>query len=59
VAKLNADLNRILSLPDTQRRLTEVGVDATPSSPEQFADFIKSETQTWARVVRDAKVPQQ
>jgi tripartite-type tricarboxylate transporter receptor subunit TctC len=59
LGKLNTDLNRILNAPDTQRRLVEVGVDAAPSTQEQFAVFIKSETQTWARVVREAKVPQQ
>jgi tripartite-type tricarboxylate transporter receptor subunit TctC len=59
VAKLNADLHKVLSAPDTQRRLVEVGVDPAPSTPEQFAAFIKSETETWARVVREAKVPQQ
>jgi tripartite-type tricarboxylate transporter receptor subunit TctC len=59
IAKLNADLHRVLSLPDTQRRLVELGVDAVPSTPEQFAAFIRSETDTWARVVREAKVPQQ
>jgi tripartite-type tricarboxylate transporter receptor subunit TctC len=59
LAKLNADVNRVLNAPDTQRRLLEVGVDAAPSTPGQFAAFIKSETETWARVMRDAKVPQQ
>jgi tripartite-type tricarboxylate transporter receptor subunit TctC len=59
IAKLNADFHRVLSAPDTQRRLSELGVDAAPSTPEQFAAFIKSETETWARVVREAKVPQQ
>ena len=59
LAKLNADLHKILNAPDTQRRLTEQGVDAAPSTPEQFAAFIKLETDKWARVVRDAKVPQQ
>jgi tripartite-type tricarboxylate transporter receptor subunit TctC len=59
VAKLNADVNRVLNAADTQRRLLEVGVDAAPSTPQQFAAFIKSETDTWARVMREAKVPQQ
>ena len=59
LGKLNADLNRALSAADTQRRLVEVGVDAAPSTPGQFAAFIKSETETWARVVREAKVPLQ
>ena len=59
LAKLNADLKKALSAADTQRRLVDLGVDAAASTPEEFAAFIKSETETWARVVRDAKVPQQ
>lgn len=59
LAKLNADLHSALKAPDTQRRLIEIGVDPAPSTPQQFAAFIKSETETWKRVVRDAKVPQQ
>ena len=59
LAKLNADLHRVLNAPDTQRRLSEIGLDAAPSTAEQFAAFIKSETETWARVVREAKVPLQ
>jgi tripartite-type tricarboxylate transporter receptor subunit TctC len=59
IAKLNADFTKMLSAPDTQRRLAEHGVDAASSTPEQYAAFIKSETDKWARVVRDAKVPQQ
>ncbi len=59
VAKLNADLHKALASPDTQRRLSENGIDVAPSTPEQFAAFIKVETDKWARVVRDAKVPQQ
>jgi tripartite-type tricarboxylate transporter receptor subunit TctC len=59
VAKLNADLHKALAAPDTLRRLTENGIDAAPSTPEQYAAFIKLETDKWARVVREAKVPQQ
>ncbi len=59
VARLNADLHKALAAPDTQRRLTENGIDTAPSTPEQYAAFIKLETEKWARVVRDAKVPLQ
>ena len=59
LARLNADLHKALGAPDTQRRLVENGIDTAPSTPEQFAAFIKLETDKWARVVREAKVPQQ
>jgi tripartite-type tricarboxylate transporter receptor subunit TctC len=56
VAKLNADMVKLLSMPDTQRRLAEQGVDTAPTTPEQFAEFIKSEIVKWAKVVKDAGI---
>lgn len=53
-AKLNADLVKALNMPDLRQRLAEQGVDAEPSTPEQFAAFIKSETIKWARVVKSS-----
>ncbi len=59
LAKLNSDLHQALNAPDVQRRLVEQGIDPAPSTPTQFAAFIRSETEKWARVVKDAGVPQQ
>lgn len=54
LAKLNSDLVQSLKLPDTQRRLTESGVDVAVSTSEQLAAFVKSETIKWAKVVKDS-----
>jgi tripartite-type tricarboxylate transporter receptor subunit TctC len=59
VAKLNADLHKALNAPDVQRRLMEQGVDPAPSTPEEFAAFIRVETDKWAKVVKEAGVPKQ
>jgi tripartite-type tricarboxylate transporter receptor subunit TctC len=59
LSKLNTDLHQALNAPDVQRRLLEQGVDPAPSTPDQFAAFIRAETEKWARVVKDARVPQQ
>jgi tripartite-type tricarboxylate transporter receptor subunit TctC len=59
LVKLNTDLHAALNSPDVQRRLEEQGVDPAPSTPEQFAAFIRAETEKWARVVKEAGVPQQ
>jgi tripartite-type tricarboxylate transporter receptor subunit TctC len=56
VARLNADIVRILQLPDAKQRLLESGIEATPSTPEQFAAYIQSETKKWAKVVKDGKI---
>lgn len=59
LGKLNADVHRALAASDTQKKLVEIGVDVTPTTPEEFAAFIRRETEMWHRVVREAKVPQQ
>jgi tripartite-type tricarboxylate transporter receptor subunit TctC len=59
LARLNADVHKALASKDTQDRLTERGVDPTPSTSEDFAAFIRSETEKWAKVVKEAGVPLQ
>jgi len=54
LAKLNVDIVHALNLPETKRRLEEVGVDVAVSTPDQLADFVKSETAKWAKVAKDS-----
>ena len=54
VARLNAEILRILSLPDVRERLSSQGADPVGGTPEQFAALIRSEIQKWAKVVKDS-----
>lgn len=54
LAKLSADLNRVLNDPVVRKRLEDQGVDVTPSTPEQFVAHIRAETEKWTKVVREA-----
>lgn len=54
LSKLHADLSKVLLAPDVQQRMTEMVIDAAPTSREDFATFIRMETQRWAQVVKDA-----
>jgi tripartite-type tricarboxylate transporter receptor subunit TctC len=54
LAKLNADLNRILNDPVVRKRLEDQAVDVAPSTPEQFIAHVKAETEKWMRVVQTA-----
>jgi tripartite-type tricarboxylate transporter receptor subunit TctC len=56
LARLHDDLAKVLAMPDTQQRLSEQGIDVTPSSPEEFAEFVKSEVAKWAKVVKEAGI---
>jgi tripartite-type tricarboxylate transporter receptor subunit TctC len=59
VARINADMNKALNMPDLRQRLEVQGVEASPTSAEAFVAFIKSETTKWAKVVKDAGIPSQ
>jgi tripartite-type tricarboxylate transporter receptor subunit TctC len=34
-------------------------IEVAPTSREEFAQFIRAETARWARVIKDAGIPQQ
>ena len=59
IAKLNSELNQILKLPDVIERSAAVGGDPVGGTPEQFADYLKSEIAKFARVVKEAKITAQ
>ncbi len=54
VAKLNAEIARILSLPDVKERMATLGAEPMPMSPEQFDAYIKDEFNTLGAVMRSA-----
>jgi len=54
LAKLNADLNKVLNSPDLRQRMEDQGIEVTPSTPEQFLAHVKAETARWTKVVREA-----
>lgn len=56
VAKLNAELVRILRSDAFARQLSAQGVDAAHSSPEEFLALIRSDLQQWGKVIADAGI---
>jgi tripartite-type tricarboxylate transporter receptor subunit TctC len=56
VAKLNTEINKALNMPDVRQRLQEAGIEVGGGTPQQFTDFIQSETVKWAKVAVDAGI---
>jgi len=52
VNKLNADVNRILQMPEIKTRWLGLGTDPMIMTPEQLTEFTKSETAKWAQAVK-------
>jgi tripartite-type tricarboxylate transporter receptor subunit TctC len=52
VARLSAEVGRILRLPDVQQRFQGEGGDVAPNTPDQFAVFIKDEIAKWGKAIK-------
>jgi tripartite-type tricarboxylate transporter receptor subunit TctC len=56
VARLNAEINAILKMPDVQQKLSAAGFDLIGGTPEDFGALIKAESEKWAPVIRSAGI---
>jgi tripartite-type tricarboxylate transporter receptor subunit TctC len=56
VAKLNADTVKALQDPEVKKRFADLGVEAVSSTPEQFAAFIRTETDKYAKLIKEANI---
>ncbi len=54
VAKLNAELTRILNTQDMKDKLAAQGTEVRADTPESFANFIRDEKARWAKVVKES-----
>jgi tripartite-type tricarboxylate transporter receptor subunit TctC len=56
VDRLNAEINRIIKLPDVLAVLAKQGVSPTGSTPDEFQALISREIKQWRDVVREASI---
>ena len=54
IERLNAEVTKILHLPDVKATLLNQGLDPAPGTPEQFGAYMKSERVKWAKVIRES-----
>ena len=59
IARLNHDIVATLEDPATHAAILKQGEEPTPSTPEELAKHIKSEYDTWGKVIRDAGIPKE
>jgi tripartite-type tricarboxylate transporter receptor subunit TctC len=57
--KVHSDLLAVLHVPEIQQRLNDLVIEVSPTSRDEFAQFIRGEAARWARVIKDAGIPQQ
>jgi tripartite-type tricarboxylate transporter receptor subunit TctC len=50
--RLNAEIVKIINLPDVREKLIALGAEPAPNTPEVFGTLVKSEVAKWADVVK-------
>ena len=56
VQRLNAELGRIVALPDVQERYASLGMTPAHSTPQQVTELIRSDTQKFGPILKAAGV---
>ena len=53
---LHRETVKVLSAPDTREKLATLGFDPVASTPDEFAQWIRTEIVRWGKVIRDANI---
>jgi tripartite-type tricarboxylate transporter receptor subunit TctC len=56
IARLNAEVRKMMELPEVRESFAKQGLEPSTMSPEELRSYIKTESQKWANVLRNAKV---
>lgn len=59
VNRLNAELNRIVSIAEVRERFAGLGAEPSAGTPARFGDLIRAEVLKYTKVVSDARLQQQ
>jgi len=54
IVRLNQEITRALAAPDLRERLAASGIDPWPSTPEELASLVRSETARYASIIERA-----
>jgi len=59
VSRLNRELMKALGTPEMREKLTALGVDPWPGTPEQLGELLRADTERYGAIARSAKLPKQ
>ncbi len=54
VARLNAELTRVLNAPEMKERFARQGTEVRTGTPESLGTWMRAEQARWAKVVKDS-----
>ncbi len=54
--RMNEDFNKVLAMPDVAEKLASYGAEDGGGSAAKFTEFIATEKEKWAKVVKEARI---
>jgi tripartite-type tricarboxylate transporter receptor subunit TctC len=54
VARLNAEINKAMAMPDVAAQFAAQGLNARPNTAAEFTTFLRAEIPKWAKAVKDS-----
>ena len=54
IVKLNAEIAKVIAMPDVKERLAVLGFDPVQNNVDQFTTYIREEVTKWAKVIKDS-----
>ena len=59
VARLNAEIGRILLLPEVRKRMEDIGVETVKSTPEELATLTRADADKWGKLIKQLGITPQ
>jgi tripartite-type tricarboxylate transporter receptor subunit TctC len=56
VAKVNADVARVLNAPDVKSKLASLGIDVATGTPQALAQLVREDHERWGKVIKAAGI---
>ena len=56
VARLNAEINKVLAMPDVREKFAAGGVAPVGGSSEEFAAFVRADYAKWGKIAKDSNI---
>ena len=57
IEKLNAEVNRVMQMPDVKQRFEQLGIDIEGGTPEHFDKFIKAQAESLRALIKAGVLP--
>ncbi|MEQ1776703.1 MAG: tripartite tricarboxylate transporter substrate binding protein [Burkholderiales bacterium] len=56
IQRLNTEVNKALADPDVKERFNTLGYEIAGGSPDQFGEWLRTESVKWGKVIRDNNI---